>query len=418
MNASSGRTGTDRKASLTAAPAAKIAPNAIRVARASPARVLTAPKQSWCHTSGSSDLGPGPGGADTLDRVKDAAADLPEPEVVGGIFGLEEPDWARNGHPQHLDGEGMIFLVNARSGVALLVEVLRPRTVWLPSYLCQAVLDAVAGGPRTEFYEVTAELRLGSLEWVRRVERGDLVVAIDYFGFPFESGWDEEARSRGAILLRDAGQALLSTTKSLAADYHLYSPRKFLGVPDGGILTSNTALDEAHEQLGEAPVEWWLDGLAATVLRRSFDRHGGAREWFELFRRYEASAPMGRYRMSQVSRRIMEATDYATVAERRVRNYGVLADLLGAIALFPELPAGVVPLGFPVRVPSRDRVRQALFEREIYPAVHWPVPPGVPERFSEARTLAAEALTLPCDQRYSPETMERIARLVRSTLEQ
>jgi dTDP-4-amino-4,6-dideoxygalactose transaminase len=244
-----------------------------------------------------------------------------------------------------------------------------------------------------------------------------MVVVIDYFGFPFEMGWEEEARGRGAVVVRDACQALLSTAESVRSDYHVYSPRKFLGIPDGGILTGTTVVPEERRQLEEAPAEWWLGGLVATVLRRSFDRHGGVRDWFELFQRYEATAPVGTYRMSEVSRRIIEATDHAALAERRVRNYRVLADLLGDIALFPNLPAGVVPLGFPVRVPSRDKLRKALFDREIYPAVHWPVPSAVPGRFAEPRRLAAEVMTLPCDQRYSPGTMERVARLVSTALE-
>jgi hypothetical protein len=100
------------------------------------------------------------------------------------------------------------------------------------------------------------------------------------------------------------------------------------------------------------------------------------------------------------------------VAARRRANWEVLAVRLGDVAVFPRLPAEVVPLGFPVRAPRRDAIRQALFAQEIYPPVHWPLP-GVPERFADSHLLAAEIMTLPCDQRYGPAEMERMATLVR-----
>ena len=230
-------------------------------------------------------------------RTRSSLAET-DPHLVGGVFGLEVPQSIGAESRLHLDTGDALFLVNARSAIALVVDRVRPATVWLPSYLCQTLLDAVARAPRVEFYEVTHDLRPGTSEWVERVQGGDLVIVIDYFGFPFEAGWAEDARGRGAIVVRDAGQALLSAATSVTADFHVYSPRKFLGVPDGGILTAAIPFEGPQPQLEEAPVEWWLDGLAATVLRRSFDRHGGARDWFELFRRYEAAAPVGNYRMA------------------------------------------------------------------------------------------------------------------------
>lgn len=338
------------------------------------------------------------------------------PQLVGGVFGLEPITPADETHGLPLEADEAILLVNGRSAIALVVDLLAPPTVWLPSYLCDALVAAVSDASSVEFYEVGSDLRMPSADWVRRLQPGDLVVVVDYFGFPFEFSPAADVRDRGAIILRDACQALLSTADGLGADYDVYSPRKFLGVPDGGILTCRTPLDGAQPILDEAPVEWWLDGLEAGVLRRSFDRHGGTREWFERFRRYEAHAPVGRYRMSQVSSKLLANANYTEIATCRVRNYRVLLDALGEIALFPRLPDGVVPLGFPVHVAGRDAVRNALFANDIYPAVHWPVPQSVPARFSASRELAASILTLPCDQRYGPETMQWMAQIASAAL--
>jgi hypothetical protein len=85
-----------------------------------------------------------------------------------------------------------------------------------------------------------------------------------------------------------------------------------------------------------------------------------------------------------------------------------LAAALGEFALFPELTNDVVPLGFPVRFANRDQVRSALFASQIYPAIHWPVKDVVPETFTGSHLLARQILTIPCDQRYDQDTIDRL----------
>ncbi len=60
-------------------------------------------------------------------------------------------------------------------------------------------------------------------------------------------------------------------------------------------------------------------------------------------------------------------------------------------------------------------VRQRLFEAEIYPPVHWPIAGIVPSRFVESHRLNQEIMTLPCDQRYTTQDMDRIADIIVKT---
>ena len=102
-------------------------------------------------------------------------------------------------------------------------------------------------------------------------------------------------------------------------------------------------------------------------------------------------------------------TSLSTIARRRRENYALLADRLASVALFPTLSDGVVPLGFPIVVEERDRVRQALFAEEIYPPVHWDLEDVVPVAYSGSHWLSRHVMMLPCDQRYGPEVMEHVA---------
>ena len=126
-------------------------------------------------------------------------------------------------------------------------------------------------------------------------------------------------------------------------------------------------------------------------------------------------SPCQPMRMSELSTLLLHhRIDYQEAGRRRRENYRFLASELADVAIFPDLGPGVVPLGFPVRILDRDRLRQALFDSEIYPAVHWPIADVVPREFEMSHRLAGEIMTLPCDQRYTQSDMERIITRMRA----
>jgi dTDP-4-amino-4,6-dideoxygalactose transaminase len=336
-----------------------------------------------------------------------------KPRIIGGMFGLDRDLFFRDVLPPFLN-QKEIFLVDARSGIFLVCEMLKPGTVWLPSYLCEVMLTPLEkANMHVRFYEVNYNLQLRSNNWISEVEQGDLVIFIAYFGFPCDDVGASLAKGKGAWILEDACQALFIEDVGKFSDFVLFSPRKFLGVPDGGILVINRGIEKEKINLESPPAEWWLKTLRSTLLRREFDISGGSREWFDLFQETGIGAPIGRYAMSELSRvLLLHGFDYAAIRDRRIQNYRTLLDQLGNLAMFPHLPAKVVPLGFPIRLRNRDQVRQQLFDHEIYPPVHWPIEGIVPEEFRESHQLAADIMTLPCDQRYGSQDMKKMAKVV------
>ena len=337
--------------------------------------------------------------------------------IIGGMFGLKvEPD-AHCTAPPFL-AKRHILLSTARSGIAFLMGYLVPNSVWMPSYLCDVMLKAVVGS-QVKFYPIDACLRIASKEWMNALREGDLVLFIDYFGFPTEEEMVQAAKQMQAWVIMDASQALLSNTAQPLADFVLYSPRKYLGVPDGGILaTNNPAISIRDQQLPTPPPSWWLRSLRASVLRYEFDQYGGEREWFNIFRQVDSEGPINPCQMSELSQLLLQHHfDYPSIAQRRRDNYTRLLEQLGEYALFGTLPQGVVPLGFPVRVRNRDHVRQYLFEHNVYPPVHWPIEGSVPDRFQDSHRLSDEIMTLVCDQRYTADDMARTALLFRRVAE-
>jgi len=344
-----------------------------------------------------------------------------ETEIIGGMFGLElsalEKFPAQTDNPPFL-AEPYLLLATARSAFTLLARTLHPKTVWLPSYLCEVLMGAFPIQlTKVRFYAINEQLKIAKEGWLTEIQANDMVLFIDYFGFDQWGEWGAEARRRGAWVIEDAAQALCRDHFNQHSHYIVLSPRKFVGIPEGGILMALDGAKLPDERLASSPSLWWMEATRASILRAEFDRHGGERKWFEIFQKTESSAPLEPFLMSDLSLLILKhAVDWQMVSDRRRDNYKFLASELGQIALIPELPGDVVPLGFPVQLKERDRIRQALFAQNIYPQIHWPIADFVPSEFEASHRLAAEIMTLPCDQRYNQPDMERVVSQLRLSL--
>jgi hypothetical protein len=335
-------------------------------------------------------------------------------KIIGGMFGLEDLQVDPERHPFFLTGK-YLLLASARSGIRLVVNKLRPKNVWLPSYLCDVIVQAVQPTVSPiRFYEIGYDLKIPSVKWVDDIQAGDLVLFIAYFGFPIDNNLTRLVKEHKAWVMEDASQALLSKKHDPNADFLLYSPKKFLGVPDGSILVLQNPVFEFEGSLEGPPPTWWISALKATILKREFDKRGGERDWFELYQQSDLASPYDPFRMSELSELIIRyCIDEVSISEVRVANYMTLLDELREFALFQDLPDGIVPLGFPIRLENRDQVLLRMFERNIYPPIHWDLRGLVPARFKESHRLSHDIMTLICDQRYDEDDMKMIVRQIR-----
>ena len=341
--------------------------------------------------------------------------------IVGGLFGLEDP-LGRGEPPPWVGREQHVLLTaNARGSIRWLVEHLAVRTVWVPAYLCHTMIDWIVDrDKRTLFYPVDNRLRAVRGQWLNDILPGDLVLIVAWFGRRVEMGLGTELKNRGAIVLEDASQAWFTSGLGEESDWLVYSPRKFVGVVDGGVLISLRGESLVDFHLPEPPSFWWSKLFAACLGRRIFDEVGdteGSRQWFEWMREADKNAPLETNSISEFSKRRMEqglpARDYS---RRRESNHEILEHGLGEFSLFGKLDLGEVPLGFVSLFPSRevrDAVRHHLIVNKIYPMIHWPISGVVPDGFSESHYLNSRILTLVCDQRYGEMEMKHTIALVR-----
>jgi dTDP-4-amino-4,6-dideoxygalactose transaminase len=328
---------------------------------------------------------------------------MPE-ELIGGLFALADPS-SRGTSPPFASDKAISF-INARSAMAFALRELGCRRAWLPSYICGALADVA---PEIRYYALDRQLRLA--DDFTKLEPGDAVIIVHHFGFRADPTIAVAARARGARIVEDAAQAAFLMRND--SDCIVYSPRKWVGVPDGGVLLWNDV--RPVPALEPPPQTWWLNAFEASLRRRDFDRGSNDRAWFSRFQESEMISPQGDFRMSDIATALLaRAFDWDAIRHRRCANYAALLDRLGDLALLPIL-GDVVPLGFPIRVGNRPALVERLHARNIFPPVHWPLP-HVPTTFAQSHALSAELLTLPCDQRYDEDDMQRMADLLATVM--
>ncbi len=294
---------------------------------------------------------------------------------------------------------------SARSALAAVLEFRGIDRVWLPAYCCPALADA---GRVCEilWYGVDAQLNPDLDHLASTVRRGDAVLAIDYFGRAPAPGLAALAANRPDVLwIEDRAQALAPTGPAWA-DLMLYSPRKLVGVAEGGLLVGNSALPQPEG----LPV--YRSGEAQ--IARAADPEGLRPEsWFPLFRAQEAAFRVDDSPMDDATRTLLDRIPAPFIAARRRANAALLATHLQDLALWPGIKLDFAPLAFPIRVPDSAGLAAWLAASGIYCARHWPDLPSDPARFPLAHRLAGQLLSLPCDQRYDAADMRRIVDAVR-----
>ncbi len=321
------------------------------------------------------------------------AAPLKKNSAIGGYMELE----LQYRGVYHKD---LLALNTGRNALKYLLEACRPSRIFIPRYVCEAVLQPIKElGIKHEFYSITEELDpvgLGS------VDNAELVLYVNYFGLKGAT-----ARALGARL----SNLVIDNTQAFFAEPEkgipaFYSARKFFGVPDGAYLHSHRQLDVALEKD-------YSYGRFAHLLKRV---ELGAEAGFDDYRNNESLInSLDLKLMSDSTQKILASIDYERVKKTRVENYKALHKYLGSMneAKFAELDNENVPLAYPFMYTGQD-VRNALLSKKIYCPVFWPnvIESMKNQPDSIEYRLAKNTIPLPVDQRYGAEEMQFIAKTV------
>lgn len=321
---------------------------------------------------------------------------MPNQKSIGGYFELELPC------PQPWLHDGALLLNSGRAALEYVLRALKPSLIYIPRFTCDVLLEPIERtGTAYRFYSITSELEVAGAV---SPAQGELLLYTNYFGV-MDAYCRKLAEMHGSRLLLDFSQALFSSPP--AGAHTFYSPRKFVGAPDGGCLYTDASLT------AELPRDASLDRYAHLIGRRDL----GAEAAYAQFKANEAAlVGEGLKKMSASTERLLSSIDFDRILRTRRDNFASLHDALGvANRLNVDLTATFGPMVYPFLCNHPD-LRTTLVMNKVFAATYWP---NVFEWCEEADIewqLAANLLPLPIDQRYGVTDMERIIGLVSSHL--
>lgn len=305
-----------------------------------------------------------------------------QPRAIGGYFELELPPAGATLH------DAALRFQSSRAAFLALLRSLRPAAVWMPWYICDAMIEPLRiAGTTVKRYRLAPDLRVQSVD----LAQGEWLVYVNYFGLCGHQVDDVLNRFPRERVVIDNAQALFAQPRDCLAT--LYSPRKFLGVPDGGYLVTQQAID-----MPEAIDQTSLQRCAHLLSRLAQDAEAGYTDYAAAEDSLKNQEPL---QMSQLTHRMLASVDYDAVRARRVANFAFLHEELQRYNRFAiRQSEEVVPLCYPY-FGAPSGLREALRAQRIYTPGYWPdvaTAEGVPEF---ERDLPDSTLFLPCDQRLT-----------------
>lgn len=318
---------------------------------------------------------------------------------IGGYFGLDLPDYG-DLYPDALKFQ------SGRSAIRAVLECNGISQVMMPSYICDSIIkSAVDAGVDIELYDLDESLYPKDLP--SELPDDCAFIYVNYFGLCHQNILRLFKALPSDRLIIDNCHALFDKhTDALAS---IYSPRKFVGLPDGGLLMASSMLritPPAEEDTGS------FDRMKYLLTRMAYS----AREGYEGFDKARNSLrdlpPM---RMSRLTQRLMKSVRWDQVIRRRRENYLVMAGMMDGINNISWLLGkNDVPLCYPLTLKDCEisKVKTELAALNVFTATYWPdVLPRVKENTIEA-ALVHETLFLPIDQRMEIAQVETVGKLV------
>jgi hypothetical protein len=207
-------------------------------------------------------------------------------------------------------------------------------------------------------------------------------------------------------LIIDNSQALFAPHEEVLAT--IYSPRKFVGVPDGGLLKISPSLNFTPPALEDNAS---IGRLKPLLIRMAYSAREGYSDFQKIPISLQDTTPLA---MSRLTQRLMRSISWQQVAQRRRENFLVIAKKLDAVNEVQwELGEQDVPMCYPL-VLNRElgKIKMVFAAQNIFIPIYWQdaLPRVAPDSI-EARYIH-QTLFLPIDQRLDSAQIEKVTSLI------
>jgi len=334
--------------------------------------------------------------------------------------------------PEPFVSRQIFYTMNGRNAIYHALKALgvqKGTTVLLPAFHCTALVDPViAYGCSVKFYTVHRDLSLDMDEIAALAHSGaSALLFVHFFGYPAPvHELAEIARSFSMKLVEDCTHTLTGTIDDQPVgtfgDAAIFSLRKILPVPDGGILLLNKS--KKYLPVLKSPLTYHLR-MAKWAFETNVEmstKHDAAPQQALHTEKVEISASSRKgpashedpefyamwrnWSISKISKMILQRTDLEDVRQKRIDNFNrILTGFLDheEVKLFSKDSMQLCPLGFPFTSDSPDRIDYQLrrlgipafsFGEDLHPRLDL-------RKFPDAKYLSEHLVLLPVHQNLS-----------------
>lgn len=294
-----------------------------------------------------------------------------------------------------------VLLNSARSCLELVLREKKIKKVYLPAFICDAMLKPITKlNIAYEFYDIGLDFKP---VFNKELVKDDLIVIVNYFGIFFYNDVSG-IFGKGHILIDNAQNFFGKSIKQKNV-YTVYSPRKFFGVIDGGILENFVTNRSDFNKCDEGEL---IEILKPHLLRYEY---GNNLDRYNLFSVKELKYYNEIYSISNLTKSLLSLMDFERVKEKRINNFNCLHDNLNDKSLIPVKRLngnGKVPMIYPFFVKNNEEVYSKLIREKIYCPYYWREVLNREGDFINSKKLARSLVALPIDQRYNIEDMQYI----------
>lgn len=309
---------------------------------------------------------------------------------IGGFFELE----CGNTPPYHKDA---IALNSARNALRYIIRAFEINEIYAPYYTCPVVWDSInAEKCKIIPYDIdNTFMPIGDFP------KNAFVLYNNYFGVCGKNVLELSKKYKNLII--DNAQGFFAPHNAIAT---IYSPRKFFGLPDGGLLYCDIKIDSEFDTAVSFD-------LCSHLLKRV---DLGANAAYGDFQKNDSALENRTIqKMSRLTMSLMGNIDYDFAQQRRMKNFNMLHNALQHKNQTKiDLSDDDVPMVYPLRT-NDTRLRNILIQNQIFVAKYWSTVSHSECMTSvRAQEMADTIVPLPIDQRYNEQDMKRILEVIKN----
>lgn len=327
----------------------------------------------------------------------------------------------------HLDN-GAILLRSGRDALKAVAREYGKSIAFLPALACDSmVVPFHLNNHRIAYYKLKNDYSTDFddlLEMLSEESDTVLLLYMNYFGNL--SMTDDQLKFikkhyQNVVFIEDRTHDLMyEKQNSFQPDYIVASLRKWMNVPDGGLLWAykplkNTTFSE--------DTEFSEIRRKAQFMRAEFFKNGDEslkteyRKIFSTVTDQIDSCPLPG-RMTEYAYRMALATNWDAIRNVRERNAIILTEQLSDCDKVKFIQKDICKsnLYVPILIDKRNLIQRNLASKGIFTTLIWPLNDKQKERCEIVDYTERCMLGIPCDQRYSAEDMYFIVREIIKTI--